>query len=215
MIRPVETACPGRPAARSRSGTPLPPCAWPPRPGPGAKTIATLRVHKRSFDARRKADCWPLHRGCRLARWPRRARNPPCWRATPTNPISAHARHFLAPRGARKGPDQNARWWWALAPCGIFAALVPGADGVSSPSCWSVAGRARAQDTWGLWRRRSSIPVNVQFGEGGASTFFGRQALQPDQRIRHLGRKVMQEFVAWAPEEILYTAPAHRHLPAW
>ena len=56
----------------------------------------------------------------------------------------------------------------------------------------------------------------MQFGEGGAGTFSDGKLYSQIKDPRHLGRKVLTEFVkAGAPEEILYRgASAYRHLPA-
>ena len=77
--------------------------------------------------------------------------------------------------------------------------------------------RERTKDTWGLWRRGVLDPEsNVQFGEGGAGTFSDGKLYSQIKDPRHLGRKVLTEFVeAGAPEEILYRRPsAYRHVPA-
>ena len=51
---------------------------------------------------------------------------------------------------------------------------------------------------------------NVQFGEGGAGTFSDGKLYSQIKDPRHLGRKVIHEFVkAGAPEEILYVAHPH------
>jgi uncharacterized FAD-dependent dehydrogenase len=71
--------------------------------------------------------------------------------------------------------------------------------------------RERTKDTWGLWRKRVLEPEsNVQFGEGGAGTFSDGKLYSQIKDPRHLGRKVMTEFVkAGAPAEILYVAHPH------
>jgi uncharacterized FAD-dependent dehydrogenase len=97
-------------------------------------------------------------------------------------------------------------------PCGIFAALVLAQMGL----CPIVLERGkpvrqRTRDTWGLWRKNVLNPEsNVQFGEGGAATFSDGKLYSQIKDPRHLGRKVMQEFVkAGAPPEILYVAHPH------
>jgi uncharacterized FAD-dependent dehydrogenase len=51
---------------------------------------------------------------------------------------------------------------------------------------------------------------NVQFGEGGAGTFSDGKLYSQIKDPRHLGRKVLTEFVkAGAPEEILYVSKPH------
>jgi uncharacterized FAD-dependent dehydrogenase len=97
-------------------------------------------------------------------------------------------------------------------PCGLFAALVLAQMGFKpivlerGPTV-----RQRTKDTWDLWRRRQLHPEsNVQFGEGGAGTFSDGKLYSQIKDPRHLGRKVMEEFVqAGAPEDILYAAHPH------
>jgi uncharacterized FAD-dependent dehydrogenase len=71
--------------------------------------------------------------------------------------------------------------------------------------------RERTKDTWGLWRRAVLNPEsNAQFGEGGAGTFSDGKLYSRIKDPRHLGRKVLVEFVkAGAPEEILTEAHPH------
>jgi len=71
--------------------------------------------------------------------------------------------------------------------------------------------RERTKDTWGLWRRSELNPEsNVQFGEGGAGTFSDGKLYSQIKDPRHLGRKVLTEFVkAEAPPEILTEAHPH------
>ncbi|MDE2416120.1 MAG: FAD-dependent oxidoreductase, partial [Comamonadaceae bacterium] len=97
-------------------------------------------------------------------------------------------------------------------PCGIFAALVLAQMGLKPIVLErGKAVRERTQDTWGLWRQRELNPEsNVQFGEGGAGTFSDGKLYSQIKDPRHLGRKVLQEFVAaGAPPEILYAAHPH------
>ncbi len=97
-------------------------------------------------------------------------------------------------------------------PCGIFAALVLAQMGFKPIVLErGTTVRQRTQDTWGLWRKGVLKPEsNVQFGEGGAGTFSDGKLYSQIRDPRHLGRKVMQEFVkAGAPEEILIAAHPH------
>jgi uncharacterized FAD-dependent dehydrogenase len=97
-------------------------------------------------------------------------------------------------------------------PCGIFAALVLAQMGLR-PIVLERGKpvRQRTKDTWGLWRKSALNPEsNVQFGEGGAGTFSDGKLYSQIKDPRHLGRKVMREFVkAGAPEEVLYVAHPH------
>jgi len=97
-------------------------------------------------------------------------------------------------------------------PCGIFAALVLAQMGFKPIVLErGKAVRERTKDTWGLWRQNVLNPEsNVQFGEGGAGTFSDGKLYSQIKDPRHLGRKVLTEFVkAGAPEEILYVAKPH------
>ena len=97
-------------------------------------------------------------------------------------------------------------------PCGMFAALVLAQMGfkpIVLERGKSV--RERTKDTWGLWRKNMLNPEsNVQFGEGGAGTFSDGKLYSQIKDPRHLGRKVMNEFVkAGAPANILFEAHPH------
>ena len=97
-------------------------------------------------------------------------------------------------------------------PCGIFAALVLAQMGFKPIVLErGKTVRRRTQDTWGLWRKGVLNPEsNVQFGEGGAGTFSDGKLYSQIKDPRHLGRKVMSEFVqAGAPPEILFEAHPH------
>ena len=97
-------------------------------------------------------------------------------------------------------------------PCGILAALLLAQMGLKPLVLErGQAVRQRTQDTWGLWRRRQLNPEsNVQYGEGGAGTFSDGKLYSQVKDRRHLGRKVLAEFVAaGAPEEILYVSKPH------
>ncbi len=97
-------------------------------------------------------------------------------------------------------------------PCGIFAALLLAQMGFK-PIVLERGKkvRERTKDTWGLWRKRVlHAESNVQFGEGGAGTFSDGKLWSQIKDPRHLGRKVMTEFVkAGAPEEILLVSKPH------
>jgi len=97
-------------------------------------------------------------------------------------------------------------------PCGLFAALILAQSGFR-PIILERGKevRQRTKDTWGLWRRSVLNPEsNVQFGEGGAGTFSDGKLYSQIKDPRHLGRKVLHEFVtAGAPEEILTEAHPH------
>lgn len=119
---------------------------------------------------------------------------------------------YRLPGRAAAGTDMERPVVVGFGPAGIFAALVLAQMGLR-PIVLERGKqvRERTQDTWGLWRRRTLVPEsNVQFGEGGAGTFSDGKLYSQIRDPRHLGRKVLTEFVkAGAPEEILYVAKPH------
>jgi uncharacterized FAD-dependent dehydrogenase len=97
-------------------------------------------------------------------------------------------------------------------PCGLFAGLILAQMGFRPLILdRGKVVRERTKDTWGLWRRGVLKPEsNVQFGEGGAGTFSDGKLYSQIKDPRHLGRKVLTEFVkAGAPAEILTEAHPH------
>ncbi len=172
--------------------------------------IASVHIHKRSFDAR-KAELLAVYIvDVALADPPQEApllarlAGKPHVQATPDmvwHP-PAHAPAPLPLRPVVVG----------FGPCGIFAALCLAQMGFR-PIVLERGKpvRERTQDTWGLWRKHVLNPEsNVQFGEGGAGTFSDGKLYSQIKDPRHLGRKVMDEFVkAGAPPEILFEAHPH------
>ncbi len=182
--------------------------------GIGAADIATLNVFKRSFDAR-KADLLAVYivdlsladAQTEAALLHQFEKNPHI-QATPDMawhaPCQAPA-HFGEQEGQRPVVV-------GFGPCGMFAALALAQMGFK-PIVLERGKpvRERTKDTWGLWRKKVLNPEsNVQFGEGGAGTFSDGKLYSQIKDPRHLGRKVMDEFVnAGAPADILYAAHPH------
>ncbi|RLA55313.1 MAG: hypothetical protein DRQ65_04550, partial [Gammaproteobacteria bacterium] len=97
-------------------------------------------------------------------------------------------------------------------PCGILAALLLAQMGFKPIVLERGQNvRQRTKDTWDFWRaRKLKSESNVQFGEGGAGTFSDGKLYSQVKDKRHLGRKVLTEFVkAGAPEEILSVSKPH------
>lgn len=97
-------------------------------------------------------------------------------------------------------------------PCGILAALLLAEMGLKPIVLERGQDvRQRTKATWGLWREgKLNTESNVQYGEGGAGTFSDGKLYSQVKDKRHLGRKVLKEFVAaGAPEEILYVSKPH------
>ena len=178
--------------------------------GVPASAIAQLHVFKRSFDARRAGvqavyivDVQLADPGQEAALLAQHAQHP---HIQPT-PDMAWQPPVQAPATLAERPVVV-----GFGPCGIFAALVLAQMGFKPIVLErGKAVRERTQDTWGLWRQRQLNPEsNVQFGEGGAGTFSDGKLYSQIKDPRHLGRKVLQEFVdAGAPPEILYAAHPH------
>ena len=184
------------------------------RLGIEADAIASLQVHKRSFDAR-KAELLAvyivdvaLHDQALMDECLRRGSAHPHIQPTPDTrwraPVQAPA-GFGAADGERPVVI-------GLGPCGLFAALSLAQMGFRPIVIErGKPVRQRTQDTWRLWRHHQLDPQsNVQFGEGGAGTFSDGKLYSQIKDPRHLGRKVMGEFVqAGAPPEILWAAHPH------
>jgi uncharacterized FAD-dependent dehydrogenase len=97
-------------------------------------------------------------------------------------------------------------------PCGLLAALVLAQMGFRPIIVErGKVVRERTKDTWQFWRKSILNPEsNVQYGEGGAGTFSDGKLYSQIKDPRHLGRKVLTEFVkAEAPPEILTEAHPH------
>ncbi len=182
--------------------------------GVAPEAIASVHVFKRSFDAR-KADLLavfiidvtlddPSTEAALLAR---HAAHPHI-QATPDMVWRAPA---LAPADWPTAPSQRPVVV-GFGPCGLFAALALAQMGLK-PIVLERGQpvRQRTKDTWGLWRNKAlKAESNVQFGEGGAGLFSDGKLYSQIKDPRHLGRKVMQEFVdAGAPPDILYMAHPH------
>jgi uncharacterized protein len=175
-----------------------------------ASELQSVAIFKLSFDAR-KADLLQVYivdvvlsSDALEADVLKRFENNPHVRPTPD---MAYKPVATAPASFKSRPVVV-----GFGPCGIFAALVLAQMGFK-PIVLERGKkvRERTKDTWNLWRKNQLHPEsNVQFGEGGAGTFSDGKLYSQIKDPRHLGRKVMQEFVkAGAPEEILVDAHPH------
>ena len=172
--------------------------------------LASLEVFKRSFDAR-KVDLLAVYIVDVGLTDP--AQEPALLARHGENPhITATPGMQWQPVGLANGKTAVRPVVVGFGPCGIFAALVLAQMGFRPIVLErGKTVRERTRDTWGLWRKHQLNPEsNVQFGEGGAGTFSDGKLYSQIKDPRHLGRKVMQEFVkAGAPPEILYEAHPH------
>ncbi len=121
--------------------------------------------------------------------------------------------HFVAQADEHfPGDNQQRPIIIGFGPCGILAALVLAQMGLKPIVLERGKDvRQRTKDTWGLWRdRKLNTESNVQYGEGGAGTFSDGKLYSQVKDKRHLGRKVLAEFVkAGAPEEIMFVSKPH------
>ena len=182
--------------------------------GVAPEALASVHVFKRSFDAR-KADLLAVFiidvtladPGTEAELLARHAAHP---HIQPTPDMAWHA-PAVAPADWPTAPGQRPVVV-GFGPCGLFAALALAQMGLK-PIVLERGQpvRQRTKDTWGLWRNKAlKAESNVQFGEGGAGLFSDGKLYSQIKDPRHLGRKVMQEFVdAGAPPDILYMAHPH------
>ena len=172
--------------------------------------LASFTVFKRSFDAR-KAEIMQVYivdvalgsATLEAALLARHAGNPHIF---PTPDMAYH------PVGSAPASLPLRPVVVGFGPCGMFAALVLAQMGFRPIVLErGKTVRERTKDTWGLWRKNVLNPEsNVQFGEGGAGTFSDGKLYSQIKDPRHLGRKVMNEFVkAGAPADILFEAHPH------
>ncbi|WP_179504755.1 MULTISPECIES: FAD-dependent protein [unclassified Sphingomonas] len=126
-------------------------------------------------------------------------------------PDTAYRFPVKAPAGWQPGEGERPVVIGA-GPCGLLAGLILAQMGLKPIIVErGKAVRERTKDTWALWRKSVLTPEsNVQFGEGGAGTFSDGKLYSRIKDPRHLGRKVLVEFVkAGAPDDILTEAHPH------
>jgi uncharacterized FAD-dependent dehydrogenase len=173
-----------------------------------ARELVRFTLFKRGVDARKKQSILYAYivdaEVADEADVLRRVRNDPHVTCTPTmeypGATRAPSASFLRPVVIGTGP------------CGLFAGLILAQAGYRPIILErGKAVRERTKDTWGLWRKSVLDPEsNVQFGEGGAGTFSDGKLYSQIKDPRHLGRKVLSEFVkAGAPVDILTEAHPH------
>lgn len=184
------------------------------RLGIDAADLLSRNVFKRSYDARNKAHIllvYQLDVELPAALEQQLLEKSPPLSGVGPSPDTRY--RFVAQAPADfPAPGQQRPIVVGFGPCGMLAALTLAQMGLRPIVLErGPAVRQRTQDTWGLWRRRElNTESNVQFGEGGAGTFSDGKLYSQVKDKRHLGRKVLEEFVkAGAPPEILYSSKPH------
>ncbi|MEH6559224.1 MAG: NAD(P)/FAD-dependent oxidoreductase [Oceanicoccus sp.] len=176
--------------------------------------LISFSVFKRSYDARKKANILLIYQvDVTLSTKDEQQVLQQFSKQTFVKPSPDTSYHFVA-RADEHFPDNNQQRPIIIGfgPCGILAALVLAQMGLK-PIVLERGQevRQRTKDTWGFWRdRKLNTESNVQYGEGGAGTFSDGKLYSQVKDKRHLGRKVLTEFVkAGAPEEIMFVSKPH------
>ncbi len=178
------------------------------RLGLGESALLSLTITRRAWDARKRSAIELVYSvdfsvADEAALLRKHARD----RALTVKPDTRYRQVARAPTAPSKRPVVI-----GTGPCGIFAALILAEMGFRPIILdRGKVVRERTKDTWRLWRRGVLTPEsNVQFGEGGAGTFSDGKLYSGIKDPLHLGRKVLEEFVAaGAPDEILFVAKPH------
>lgn len=178
----------------------------------GSHEVIEFVVFKRSYDARNKTNIQLIYQvnvqvGAELEKTLLVKKDAVCRLAPDTRYQFVTKAGEAFPNEAQQRPIVV-----GFGPCGILAALLLAQMGLRPVVLERGSNvRKRTKDTWGFWRKSElNTESNVQFGEGGAGTFSDGKLYSQVKDKRHLGRKVLDEFVkAGAPEEILFLSKPH------
>ena len=179
-----------------------------------AEELQEFTVHKRSFDARKKASILLIYQlDVTLTEAAEQRVLEKFAKQSSVKPSPDMDYHFVAEAPADfPNKEQTRPIIIGFGPCGILTALVLAQMGLKPIVLErGQAVKQRTKDTWDLWQKgKLNKESNVQFGEGGAGTFSDGKLYSQVKDKRHLGRKVLHEFVkSGAPEEILMISKPH------
>ncbi len=176
--------------------------------------LLELTVFKRSYDARKKHNILLIYQVDVVLSEANEKALLEKFSSQPTVRVAPDTRYQFVAQAQTDFPlnDQQRPIIIGFGPCGLLAALLLAQMGLKPIVLERGAEvRQRTKDTWDLWRKgKLNTESNVQFGEGGAGTFSDGKLYSQVKDKRHLGRKVLEEFVkAGAPEEILFLSKPH------
>ena len=176
--------------------------------------LLELTVFKRSYDARKKHNILLIYQVDVVLSEVNEKAVLEKFSSQPTVRIAPDTRYQFVAQAQPDFPavEQQRPIIIGFGPCGLLAALLLAQMGLKPIVLERGAEvRQRTKDTWDLWRKgKLNTESNVQFGEGGAGTFSDGKLYSQVKDKRHLGRKVLEEFVkAGAPEEILVLSKPH------
>lgn len=176
--------------------------------------LLEITVFKRSYDARKKHNILLIYQVDVVLSEAHEKALLETLSSHPTVRIAPDTRYQFVAQAQPDFPtvEQQRPIIIGFGPCGLLAALLLAQMGLKPIVLERGAEvRQRTKDTWDLWRKgKLNTESNVQFGEGGAGTFSDGKLYSQVKDKRHLGRKVLEEFVkAGAPEEILVLSKPH------
>jgi len=179
-----------------------------------ADELLTFSIFKRSYDARKKSSILLIYQlDVSLSKDVETRILTAYTKNNSVRPSPDTSYNFVAHADTNfPNSDQQRPIVIGFGPCGMLAALLLAQMGLRPIVLERGQDvRQRTKDTWGLWREgKLNTESNVQFGEGGAGTFSDGKLYSQVKDKRHLGRKVLNEFViAGAPEEILFISKPH------
>ena len=176
--------------------------------------LVSFSVFKRSYDARKKANILLIYQVDVVLSAANQQRVLEQFSEQSFVKISPDTSYHFVAHADENFPTGNQQRPIIIGfgPCGILVALVLAQMGLKPIVLERGKDvRQRTKDTFGLWRNRKlNTESNVQYGEGGAGTFSDGKLYSQVKDKRHLGRKVLNEFVkAGAPEEIMFVSKPH------